>query len=168
MSVMKFYEPTKKYYLYLSSAEAIETQLDANNIMYFKWNIPPMILQNAEIKLKFISGLNANADNKYVIRLLHPQVNNFYDSMAGSPILFISTGLTDTNFTEAPNLRVSNKTLDYLTIKITNSILPADRDNGLSNAISFILLLEISDYEETETIYKHIVDTKQNYNMRIF
>lgn len=166
---MKFYEPTKKQYLYLSSAEAIETQLDANNnIMYFKWNIPPMILKNAEIKLKYISGLNANAGNKYVIRLLHPQVNNFYDSMAGNPILFISTGLNDTNFTEAPNLRVSNKTLDYLTIKITNSILPADRDNGLANNISFILLLEISDYEETETIYKHIVDTKQNYNMRIF
>jgi hypothetical protein len=167
MTLKKFYEPVKKQYYYLSSARCDLLENNGVSSFSWKWFVPSIFIRNGEVKIKNISAINANAGTKYVIRLNSPQVDNCYDSMYGDPILFTSLGLNDTTFVDTPELRIHNKQINHITIKVTNSIQPDNRDNGIPQAVSFVILLEISDYEPEDTSYSYNVNDKQNNNPRI-
>ena len=154
----KFYEPVKKEYFYLSSANCDQLVNDGVNSYSWKWMIPSIDIKNGEIKIKNISSVNANNGTKYVIRLNSPVVDNCYDSMYGDAILFTSLGLNDTTFTDTPALRIHNKTINHITIKISNSIQPVNRDAGIPQNISYVLLLEIIDYEPENLSFSYEVN----------
>lgn len=169
---MKFYNPVKKHYISLSSENAEIVNDNVNNINFsWKWNIPSFFIKNGEVKLKSINAIGlpavAPAVDTYIIRLKTPLTDNSYDTMYRDPILFISKDLNDSVLTEAPELRIHNKNINEISIKINDGITIANIDNGIDDVIVFVMLLEFTDYEPQETSYSYNVNDKQNYNPRI-
>lgn len=161
---MKFYQPVRKNYYTLYSENAVKVA--ANNINYqFKWLIPSIFIRNGEIKLVNVSSLGASGQNRYIMRLNQPIIDNSFDGLYGAPILFNSYALNDDAFVDTPELRVHNKNINEIIITIDDSI--SALNTGLPVATSFAITLQITDYEPEETTYSYDVNTKQNYNNRI-
>lgn len=164
---MKFYKPVKKQYFYLSSDTANEVVNHLGLSFSWKWKIPSFSIRNGEVKLKNLNALNVVAADTFIIRLKSPITDNCYDSTSREPILYTSTGLNYDVFNDTPELRIHNKTIDEIVIKMSNGIDIANIDAGINANIVFILLLEFTDYEPEDTMYSYNVNDKQNYNPRI-
>jgi len=165
---MKFYEPTKKEYIYLSSYDATITETGTTGVNLFNrtfsWSVPSKFYRNGYVKLKNISSTNAG-NNKYIISIKKPITNNCYESKCRDNILFISTNLNDSDFNSAPELAIKDTNVDTIQIRFSTGF--QTRDNGLIDGIDFCLLLEFIDYEPTNENYSYEVNTGQNYNNRI-
>ena len=162
---MKFYNPIKTNYLYLMSASASIVGDGANNFK-LSWVIPSIDVKKSKIKIKDIEANNANAGSKYIIRLISPRANNFYDTNNNDPILYVSIGLNDQIFDSGTSLEISNTVINEISIRIGAGSTINDRDNGIANNISFNILLEIEQYEEENISYSYEVNHKQNFNNR--
>lgn len=169
---MKFYKPVRKQYFYLSSLTA-QLLNNGNGITnyYFRWIVPSFFIKNGEVKLTSVNSINVNAGTSYIIRMKSPMCDNTYNSTYAEPILFISRELNDSNLNNSPELRIHNKTINEIIIKVSVGIDTTNNNDTtidtLTTGIIFYLGLEFTEYEPELTSIEYKVNENQNYNRRI-
>jgi hypothetical protein len=163
MSMKKIYSPMSEKYLYLYSENA-EITTDTVNNFKFKWSIPSQNITNSEISIKSITSFGSGANTKYIIRTTIGN-DNVYDSLFGDPILYISTGLNTDNVINPPIIQINDKSINTLTLKISNSIASANRDNGIPVAVSFVICIQLNDYITEQKEQYHTTNPKQVFDI---
>jgi hypothetical protein len=113
----------------------------------FTWNIPEInIYELGEVQVGSIASMNASATSIYTFRLnnLLTLSNNCYSSDGGQPILF-SLLLNNYNSMFRDDFGIYLSPQSISTISISTSDDMYQRDVGISNNVSFVLCLVITD-----------------------
>lgn len=154
-----------KKYIYLHSEKA-NIRTNATSYLSWTWNIPTQNVLNGYISVKSIQSINATAITTYTIRLLNIPVDNVFDDYSGFPVLYICKGLNDISTSKPTKLNITNKTISQISLNLTQDVSEALRDSGLTIAsgITFIICLEIEDFNPEYMSLEYNVNSRQKYD----
>jgi hypothetical protein len=155
-----------------TQATAITYLAEVNKTYAFSWNIPEIVIYElGEVQVASISSIGASATAIYTFRLndLATLTNNSYSSDGGQTVLF-SLLLNNSNsmFRDDFGTYLSPQSFNTITISVSDDI--TQRDVGISNNVSFVLCLVITDnqinFDEIGNPYQDAKDEIKNRVIR--
>jgi hypothetical protein len=137
---------TKKI-IYLNTAINCDKIENGSKNLEFRFDIPGMeVRQGAKMKVINICHVGTHTGSVYIFKIRDTLINNsYYFGNDGSYPTLIACNIANNvpNFNLGSELTLNKQSINFINLVVSDSL--SDMSSGITNALNFIIVLEIEE-----------------------